>query len=124
MPKIEDFPQVAQKAMQEKGSDEPAPGIETQKKKVGFFERLTGRKSAKAEAEFVRDKEPQLKKQPVAGAKASPNPAGRHKASGEMPTRTQLSRAAGTPKPSGNMVSAHEENEDLEIPAFLKRQAN
>ncbi len=124
MPKIEDFPQVVQKAMQEKGSDEPAPGIESQKKKVGFFERLTGRKSARAETEIVRDKEPQLKKQPDAGAKASANPAGRHKASGEMPTRTQLSRAAGTPKPSGNMVSAHEENEDLEIPAFLKRQAN
>lgn len=124
MPKIEDFPQVAQKAMQEKGSDEPAPGIETQKKKVGFFERITGRKSAKAESEVVRDKEPQLKKQSDAGVQASVNPAGRRKASGEMPSRAQLSRAGGTPKPLGNTVSAHEENEDLEIPAFLKRQAN
>jgi cell division protein FtsZ len=125
MPKIEDFPQVAQKAMKGKDSGEPAPGIETQKKKVGFFERLTGRKSARAaEPEIVRDKEPKMNKQPDAGAQASASPAGRHKASGEMPTRTQLSRAAGTPKPSSNPVSVNEENDDLEIPAFLKRQAN
>lgn len=125
MPKKEDFPPVAQKAMQGQASGEPAPGIETQKKKAGFFERLTGRKSAKSsEAEIVRDKEPNMNKQSETGVQASVAPAGRHKASSEMPTRTQLNRAAGVPKPSGNQVSAAEENEDLEIPAFLKRQAN
>ncbi len=125
MPKKEDFPPVAQKAMKGQASGEPAPGIETQKKKAGFFERLTGRVSAKStEPEIVRDKEPNLNTQPSSGVQASANSAGRHKASGEMPTRTQLNRAAGAPKPAGKQVSAAEENGDLEIPAFLKRQAN
>ena len=125
MPKKEDFPPVAQKAMKGQASGEPAPGIETQKKKAGFFERLTGRKSAKGvEPEIVRDKEPNMSKQVDAGAQASANSAERHKASGEKPSRTQLSRTAGMPKPSANPVSVNEENEDLEIPAFLKRQAN
>jgi cell division protein FtsZ len=125
MPKIEDFPQVAQKAMKGKGSDETAPGIESQKKKVGFFERLTGRKSAKAaEPEIVRDKEPKLSKKPNASSEVAAMPAGRHKASGEMASRARLSRGAGTSKPSSKQVAANEENEDLEIPAFLKRQAN
>jgi hypothetical protein len=31
---------------------------------------------------------------------------------------------ASLPKPAGNQVAMQEENDDLEIPEFLKRQAN
>ena len=125
MPKMEDFPPVAQKAMKAKDGDEPAPGIETQKKKVGFFERLTGRKNTKsAEPEISRDKEPTMTTTKDTETDVSNDPAVRHKAGGEVASRARLSRTAGTPKPSGKQVTANDENEDLEIPAFLKRQAN
>ena len=54
----------------------------------------------------------------------SASPAERHKASAEAPKRAQLSRSAGAAKPAAATQAAHEEAEDLEIPAFLKRQAN
>jgi len=125
MPKVEDFPPVAQKAMRASQSDEPQPGVETQKKKVGFFERLTGRRGAKAaEPEIVRDKEPSLIKPNDTAAEVSADPAERHKAAGQAASKTRLNRTAGAPKPAGNQVAMQEENGDLEIPAFLKRQAN
>ncbi len=125
MPKVEDFPAVAQKAMRASQTDEPQEGVRAQKKKVGFFERLTGRRSASpAEPEIVRDKEPSLGKSKDAGSEASADPAERRKAAGQPASKSRLSRTAGVPKPAGNQVAMQEENGDLEIPEFLKRQAN
>lgn len=122
MPKVEDFPPHAQKAMQAQEGDAPEAGLEAQKKKVGFFERLTSRRTAKAKApEIVRDMEPSLK---APEANAAGEPAERHKAAVQTPVKSRLSRAAGTPKPVGTQLIAQEENEELDIPAFLKRQAN
>ena len=122
MPKAEDFPPHAQKALKEREGNQDKAGPEAQKEKVGFFERLTGRRGAKAsEPEIVRDNEPSL------GAPedmAAGKPAGRHKAAAPTPSKSRLGRAAGTPKPSSGQVAMQEENGDLEIPAFLKRQAN
>jgi len=125
MPKAEDFPPIAQKALSGGKEDGETHGVEAQKKKVGFFERLTGRRGAKAEtAEVVRDQEPTLKPVGATGAESSSSPAARHKASAEAPSRAQLNRNAGLSKPSTANPVAHEDGEDLEIPAFLKRQAN
>ncbi|MFQ5626427.1 MAG: hypothetical protein ACE5FM_07235, partial [Methyloligellaceae bacterium] len=125
MPKVEDFPPHAQMAMKAQEGDEPKAGIEAQKKKAGFFERLTGRRNAKvSEPEIVRDKEPGLKAPDDNAASAAGEPAGRHKAAVQAPAKSRLSRAAGTPKPSDAQVAIQDENEDLDIPAFLKRQAN
>jgi cell division protein FtsZ len=125
MPKVEDFPPIAQKAIKAQDGDAPAPGIETQKKKVGFFERLTGRRnSSESKPEIVRDKEPSMTGPKDKGAEAAAEPANRHKAAGELPSRAQLGRTAGQPKPSRSQQVSHEDGGDLEIPAFLKRQAN
>ena len=125
MPKVEDFPPHAQKAIKAREGDESKAGVETQQKKVGFFERLTGRRNAKnSEPEIVRDKEPSLKAPEDKAATATGQPADRHKAAVQAPVKSRLSRAAGTPKRSGAQVAMQEENEELDIPAFLKRQAN
>ncbi len=125
MPKPEDFPPHAQKALQGQEGNQPKAGLEAQKEKVGFFERLTGRRSAKASGpEIARDIEPRLgtpenKADTVAGS-----PAERRKAAVQAPSKSRLSRGSGAPKPSAANVAMQEENGDLEIPEFLKRQAN
>ena len=125
MPKVEDFPPIAQQAIKGSKDEGESHGVETQKKKVGFFERLTGRRGAKAdEQEVSRDQEPTLKPVQASGAESAPLPATRHKASVEVPSRTQLNRTAGVAKPSTANQTGQEDGEDLEIPAFLKRQAN
>ncbi len=125
MPKVEDFPAVAQKAIRASENNEPQEGIEAQKKKVGFFERLTGRRKAKsAEPEIVRDNEPSLVKTTDSAPEASVDSAERHKAAVQPASKSRLSRTAGMPKQAGNQVAMQEENGDLEIPEFLKRQAN
>jgi len=125
MPKIEDFPPVAQKALKAQESAAPVAGIKEQKKKVGFFERLTGLTGGKKEKpEIVRDKEPTMDAKKPSAAEAKGKSAGHHKASGEKASRKRIGRAAGAPKPAANQVPNQKENADLEIPAFLKRQAN
>ena len=125
MPKVEDFPPHAQKAMKAREGDAPEAGLAAQKKKVGFFERLTGRRNAKAaEPEITRDMEPRLKAPEEHAASAAGDPAGRHKAAVQAPVKSRLNRAAGTPKPASVKAAKQVENEDLDIPAFLKRQAN
>jgi cell division protein FtsZ len=125
MPKVEDFPPIAQKAMEAKNDKAPAPDVETQKKKVGFFERLTGRRSAeKQEPEIMRDNEPVLDAPKEAIIDTPAASAARHKASGATASRAQLVGGGGTPKPASNAPAAQDDSEDLEIPAFLKRQAN
>ncbi len=127
MPKIEDFPPVAQKAMkaQEQDASMPAPGIKEQKKKVGFLERLTGLGGSKRkETEIARDKEPTMDTSKPSAAKPAAETAAHHKAAGETTSRKRITRAAGVPKQPANQTPNQQENADLEIPAFLKRQAN
>ncbi|MEM8744120.1 MAG: cell division protein FtsZ [Pseudomonadota bacterium] len=125
MPKIEDFPPVAQRAMKAQESEEPAAGIKEQKKKVGFLERLTGLGgSKKKKPEIVRDKEPAMDAPKPASPEMTGKSAGHHKAAGETTSRKRISRTAGVAKPAANQAATSQENVDLEIPAFLKRQAN
>ena len=125
MPKADDFPPHAQKVLKAQEGDQPEAGLEAQKEKVGFFERLTGRRSAKAaKPEIVRDNEPSMAASEDNAEGAAGTPAGRHKAAAQAPSKSRLGRGAGAPKPSGAKVAMQEENGDLEIPAFLKRQAN
>jgi cell division protein FtsZ len=136
MPNVEDFPEVVQKELKaihnqpQQGREET--GIRAQKRKIGFFERLTGVGRKPEKVEISRDHEPELDKRaarqqepqerrqaPPAnmqqGAPSQGNPA--------KVTKTRLARSAGVPK-QGGQVSVEREDEDLEIPAFLRRQAN
>ncbi len=136
MPKVEDFPQVAQAALKAgSGKEKPEEtGIRAQKKKLGFFERLTGVGRRAEKVAITRDHEPDLEK-PV---KRAPQPRGMKPAKAEASvskgapaagtrpkvTKTRLAREAGTPKQGSKSVSIQQEDENLEIPAFLRRQAN
>ncbi len=125
MPNIEDFPPVAQRAMKAQQGETSVGGVQDQKKKVGFLERLTGFGGGrKQKPEIVRDKEPAMNSPKSTGAEATGHSTGHHKAAGETTSRKRISRAAGTAKPAANHPPAQQDNGDLEIPAFLKRQAN
>jgi cell division protein FtsZ len=152
MPSAEDFPEVVQKELRAiSGEDEQAAkkeeiGLRAQKKKIGFFERLTGVGRRTEKAEISRDREPVLKAAPQPaqpkpqpaqprpqqapaaatgsaqqGATAQAGPANPAKV-----TKPRLARGAGAPKQGAKPVSIEQrgEEEDLEIPAFLRRQAN
>ncbi len=125
MPNIEDFPPVAQRAMKAQHGEAPAVGVQEQKKKVGLLERLTGFGGGrKQKPEIARDKEPAMDSPKPTGVETTGQSTGTHKAAGETTSRKRISRAAGTPKPAANQSPTHQDNADLEIPAFLKRQAN
>jgi len=139
MPSVEDFPEVVQKELKaihntpQQGREET--GIRAQKRKIGFFERLTsgvGRKADKVE--ISRDHEPELdqargrpqepqerRQAPPANVQQGNAPSHSNPA---KVTKTRLARSAGVPRQGGNHVSVEREDEDLEIPAFLRRQAN
>jgi len=151
MPEAADFPDVVQRELAARaGSDTPAQeaGIRAQKKKIGFFERLTGlgRKEDKAEAGE--------RQEPDMAAKAKTMPARRPEVvastreqaqAGEAAKPAAAVRAGQPPMPSqppvkvtkarlarGNAAAAgaspqdksDQDAEDLEIPEFLRRQAN
>ena len=136
MPAPEDFPEVVQKELRAITEENESAGIRAQKKKVGFFERLASVGRRSSEEEVSRDSEPVMKlekeaapKAPAKTGKAAPASASIKQgapASGAPAkvTKARLSRGAGAPKQAQKPVSVETGEEDLEIPAFLKRQAN
>jgi len=154
MPVVADFPDVVQKELAAKSTQakKEEVGIHAQKKKVGFFERLTGiGRKQKVEAvsrarEPVLDSKattvpakrpqpvvspaPQAQKMPqaqqVPNVKSAPvqGPHGPASATSPKISKARLARGGATPKTAGNTASVQQDEEDLEIPAFLRRQAN
>jgi cell division protein FtsZ len=129
MPKPEEFPQVVQNEIKARSGEAEASeevGIRAQKRKIGFFERLTGGRKSK-EADVERSREPAMKAEnpaqkvepAISTGRAAPAPS----APKAKVSRTRLTRDAGTPKAPSVPVMVKENEEDLEIPAFLKRQA-
>ena len=119
IPKVEDLPAVAQKEIAAKNGEASEQGIAAQKKKIGFFERLTGLGSSNSASRprITREQEPPME---VA-----------QKAEAELPEL----KATGTDGPQLPMIErkAHkqlvnangeDDQEELEIPAFLRRQVN
>ena len=135
MPNVEELPMVAQKAIMAQAGDAPAVGLAAQKRKVGFLERLAnvGRGRKDDDAEMPSKLEPefgQRRANPEMPQAAAPAPRGvridrpREAAAAPAPRRMEpqprLARPAAT---AGASVESFDE-EDLEIPAFLRRRAN
>ncbi len=149
MPRVEELPMVAQKALQAKAGEGDGTGLDAQKKKVGFLERLAsvgmGKKSEdaemspKMEPDFVPTTEvgrpiPRPAAPPVAAPQTPTAP-------GPAPVSPPVQRPAAqqapaprrleTPRPPVHAQTAAAvaqveslSDDDLEIPAFLRRRAN
>ncbi|MGA9540891.1 MAG: cell division protein FtsZ [Methyloceanibacter sp.] len=153
MPNVEELPIVAQKALQAKAGEEDAVGLHAQKRKVGFLERLAsvGRSKNDEDAEMSPKMEPDFAPTPVAGhptprpqAPRPPAPPAAvvHAQAPHAPAPQSLSaqrpaeqpptlkRLDGQPRVvqgQPTMAVAQVESlgdDDLEIPAFLRRRAN
>lgn len=146
MPSVEELPVVAQNAIKAKAAgDAPAVGLAAQKKKVGFLERLAnvGRSRKDTDAEMPTKREPEFGQGYANFAPEAPRPQA-PRAEGQAPfgqkgIRIERPRAESTAPPSPRRIEAparplaveiaepvaesHIED-DLEIPAFLRRRAN
>ena len=115
MPRIEELPMVAQREIHAQAREGGDHGIHAQKHKTGFLERLAkvglGR----------RDAQPQQHGEPALEANPAPAPAAHHPLH-RVENSAGIIRPAGpvsekTPEPGGL------DEDQLEIPAFLRRQA-
>ena len=111
MPEIEDFPPIAVREYKAREGEVEDTGLVAEKKRAGFFERLAnvgiGRKDPPAKP--VEHIEPSFGVSP-----AEPNVQPTAQPSSDHP---YLQAIDGTDEPAF-------EDENLEIPAFLRRQAN
>jgi cell division protein FtsZ len=138
MPNVEELPVVAQKALRAQGGEAPPVGLAAQKRKVGFLERLAnvGRGRKDGDAEMPSKLEPEFGQRraapesPRSEAPRLETPAPRsvridrpREAAAPEPTRIEPqprpARAMAQPALAGSY-----EEDDLEIPAFLRRRAN
>jgi cell division protein FtsZ len=135
MPNVEELPVVAQNALKAKSGEAPPLGLAAQKRKVGFLERLAsvgrGRKDVDAEMPGKREPDFGLERSLPEPAKAQA-PAAAKSVRIERP-RSEV-QVASVPKrveaqtrlASAGLDEAQLESrdDDLEIPAFLRRRAN
>jgi len=142
MPKVEELPLVAQKEIKARSGQAPAVGLDAQKKKVGFLERLAnvGRSFAESE-EAPAKREPEFDR--PWGELPKAKTAERHQPDEETeaPRGLRIERPRTdkpmVPKPrlvevktasaraeEAEMADESLVDDDLEIPAFLRRRAN
>jgi cell division protein FtsZ len=135
MPKVEELPIVAQNAIKAQNGEVPAVGLAAHKRKVGFLERLAnvGRGRKQADAEMPSKLEPQFgqrRSMPETPKPQTPAPRSvrieRPRSEGATPPapkrsepQPRLARAELNKAPADSY-----EDDDLEIPAFLRRRAN
>jgi cell division protein FtsZ len=139
MPAMEDLPAVAQTEIKAKSGEVPVIGLAAQKKKVGFLERLANvgrlRKEevetpAKREPEFERPwgELPQQAERPKPEAEAAPRGIRIERPRGEkvVAALPKLVEVQNAPEADEREEAPDESlvNDDLEIPAFLRRRAN
>jgi cell division protein FtsZ len=139
MPNIEEFPLPVQNEIKARSGAAPTPGLAAQKKKVGFLERLTGvARGRKDEDAVMRDKrEPEFgatKPVPMMPKTVAPKPVE------ALPKGLKIERpdadsvVAAVPKriesqpkvvsmETREPVDESPADDDLEIPAFLRRRA-
>ena len=144
MPSMEELPMVAQNAIKAKAGDTPALGLAAQKKKVGFLERLAnvGRSRKEDDAEMPSKREPEFgawgglaPEAPRQAQRAEPQ----GQQFGQKGIRIERPRAEPAPAPVPKRIEAQARphpveiveprveshiEDDLEIPAFLRRRAN
>ena len=139
MPNVEELPLPVQNEIKARSGAAPSPGLAEQKRKVGFLERLTGvarhRKDedaavpAKREPEFGAPKPVPMMPKPVAPMPVEALPKGLkiERPDAESVVATAPKRIESQP----NVVSLETRepvdespvDDDLEIPAFLRRRA-
>jgi cell division protein FtsZ len=139
MPAMEDLPAVAQSEIKAKSGEVPVIGLAAQKKKVGFLERLANvgrlRKEevetpAKREPEFERPwgEMPQQAERPKPEAEAAPRGIRIERPRGEkvVAALPKLVEVQNAPEADEREEAPEESlvDDDLEIPAFLRRKAN
>jgi len=131
MPSVEELPIVAQKEIKARAGETQATGIEAQKRKVGFLERLAGvaRSRKETDDQMVTKLEPDFGQEPSFAEAPAPAPRGVRI---ERPRSEEPARAMPKPVEAQSRVSAVDfdssgesyDEDDLEIPAFLRRRAN
>jgi cell division protein FtsZ len=142
MPSIEELPLVAQNAIKAKSGESPGFGLRDQKKKVGFLERLAnvGRSRKEPDAEMPVKREPEFG---AAWADSPMSSAARAQTQGQPAAqrgiRIERPRNEPAPAPAPKRIEAQTRpvavemaeaasesliDDDLEIPAFLRRRAN
>jgi cell division protein FtsZ len=135
MPNVEEFPAPAQKALKARHGEAPSVDLAAQKKKVGFLERLSnvarGRKDEEDAAPVKREPEfgaPRPAKVPSKSADAAPKGL-KIERPGADPVVAALPRSVEVEPKIVSMetrepIDESLEDDDLEIPAFLRRRAN
>ena len=144
MPSVEELPVVAQNAIKARAGETPVHGLAAQKKRVGFLERLAnvGRARKEPAAEIAPKREPEFGQtwtppaaeapRPQPQAQAQPltvAPRGiridrpRIEAPAAVPKRTEAQPRMQTMEMAAAPAESHIED-DLEIPAFLRRRVN
>ncbi len=131
MPSVEELPIVAQKEIKARAGETQATGIEAQKRKVGFLERLAGvaRSRKETDDQMVTKLEPDFGQEPSFAEAPAPAPRGVRI---ERPRSEEPARAMPKPVEAQSRVPAVDfdssgesyDEDDLEIPAFLRRRAN
>ena len=141
MPSMEELPVVAQNEIKAKSGQAPVIGLAAQKKKLGFLERLAnvGRTLGKEAEEAPAKREPEFERPWGEMPKAAERPKPESEAAAPRGIRIERPRServvAAGPKvvemqsasAAAEMVEAVDESlvdDDLEIPAFLRRRAN
>ncbi len=129
LPKLEELPVVAQNELKARAGTAPEQGLAAQKKKVSFLERLAGVNRARkpVEREVLRVREPKLE-----SPKKLPAPEPKDAKITALPSANAPSQAPASivqahdkpkPPPLPQKPARQGEDEHLEIPAFLRRQA-
>jgi cell division protein FtsZ len=139
MPSMEELPVVAQNEIKARSGQAPVIGLAAQKKKLGFLERLAnvGRARAKEE-EAPPKREPEFERPWGEMPKAAERPKPESEAAAPRGIRIERprgERVAAVPKlvemqsasAAAEITETIDESlvdDDLEIPAFLRRRAN
>jgi len=141
MPSLEELPVVAQNEIKAQAGQAPAVGLAAQKKKVGFLERLAnvGRSRKEPDAEMPVKREPEFGQRTSPVLEVPKPQISRPQVHGQGAMKSlKIERPRAEPEPltlkqveksslaaeMAEMVAESLPEDDLEIPAFLRRRAN
>jgi cell division protein FtsZ len=132
MPNIEEFPIPAQNEVRARSGETAPIGLQAQKKKVGFLERLAGvARSRKVEEPTATPKrepdfgQPKTVPMPVRSIGTAPKGLRIERPAGDATVNALALKIEAQARPTPKDIRPESEAEDdLEIPAFLRRRAN
>ena len=136
MPNVEELPMVAQNAIKAQAGESQHVGLAAQKRKVGFLERLAnvGRGRKDEDAEMPSKFEPEFGQRPMAPERSTVEAPAPRAARIDRPREVAVTPAPKRVEAQPRFVRAATataaataesfEEDDLEIPAFLRRRAN